>query len=494
MSLYSTCRSWLAGLSKIRRLPIARCPTAIAGISVGGAGLLVAGMPGWVGWATTTPSAQNELSTPSGVVTSPTWISQQSSPPPTPTPTPTPTPSPSPSPTPPLRLVPLDKLPSSVGFDDRLWGWAGQPGDRQALLTAIQNSLNYLQTPRASQAYQRYSQDVGAAMTTSTPFVGCTETLHERTQRSLTRFRQILLATKSPATVQVAVRREFAFYQSIGKDGRGRVGFTGYFEPIYAASRVPTATYRYPLFRLPPNLNQWPKPHPTRIELEGRDGLQSGQGALRGLELVWLRDRLEAFFAQIQGSARLRLTDGTVMTVGYAGRTDYPYTSIGKELIKDGKVPAEGLTLPIVLDYLKKHPTEVDEYLSRNQRFVFFRETNGSPAIGSLQIPVTAERSIATDKSLFPHGALAWIQTQIPYPVPTRQRRSTQQPPVLKQRAAGRFVLDQDTGGAIIGPGRVDIFMGTGELAGHQAGLIISPGQLYYLLLRNCPADKQQPK
>lgn len=486
-------RSRLARLGKIWPFPIARHPFAIAAIS----SAISLGMAAVVGRNVLSHVPQQaERRAPSTVTVppiSPVSVSQQ----PSLTPTPSPFLSPTPSPTPllsPLRLVPMAQLSTSVGFDDRLWGWVGQPGDRQALLTAIQNSLQYLQTPAAAQAYQRYSQGAGATIVTSTPFVGCSETLHQRVQRSLTRFRQILLATKSPTTVQVAVRREFAFYQSIGKDGRGRVGFTGYFEPIYAASRVPTATYRYPLFRLPPDLNQWPKPHPSRVELEGRDGLQSSQGQLRGLELVWLRDRIEAFLTQVQGSARLRLPDGTIMTVGYAGRTDYPYTSIGKELIKDGKVPAEGLTLPIVLDYLKKHPTEVDEYLSRNQRFVFFRETNGSPAIGSLQIPVTAERSIATDKSLFPHGALAWIQTQIPYPVPTRQRRSTQQPPVLKQRAAGRFVLDQDTGGAIIGPGRVDIFMGTGELAGHQAGLIISPGQLYYLLLRNCPADKQQPK
>ncbi len=469
-------RSRLARLNKI-------WPFTIARVSVGLVGLLVGSVAGWIGLAATPEPNQHNRSS------SLDWISQEPTLPATPSPSPSATPS---SPIPPLRLVPLEQLPTKVGFDDRLWGWVGQPGDRQALLTAIQNSLAYLQTPTAAEAYQRYSQGIGATIATSTPFVGCTETLHQRVERSLTRFRQILLATKSPATVQVAVRREFAFYQSIGKDGRGRVGFTGYFEPIYAASRVPTATYRYPLFRLPPTLNQWPKPHPTRVELEGRDGLQSHQGQLRGLELVWLRDRIEAFLTQIQGSAQLRLPDGSLMTVGYAGRTDYPYTSIGKELIKDGKVPAEGLTLPIVLDYLKKHPAAVDEYLSRNQRLVFFRETNGSPAIGSLRVPVTAERSIATDKGMFPPGALAWIQTQIPYPAATRQRRSPKLPPVLKQRSAGRFVLDQDTGGAIIGPGRVDIFMGTGELAGHQAGLIISPGQLYYLLLRHCPADKQR--
>lgn len=406
-------------------------------------------------------------------------------------------PSVSPSPdivntSPPLRLISPQSIPSSVGWDERLRGWLGQPGDRQVLLTAIQNSIHYLSTPHALEAYQRYEKGVGASLVQSTPLNRCDETLLERVKRSLNRFRQLLVGFNSPHGLQSAVRREFIFYQSIGKDGQGQVGFTGYFQPVYAASRTATDVYRYPLFRTPPDIHQWTKPHPTRGELEGRDGLQSHQGMLKGLELVWLRDRLEAFLVHVQGSAQLRLTDQTIMTVGYAGRTDYPYTSIGKELIKDGKVPSKGLTLPAVLAYLQKHPKEVDEYLTRNQRMVFFRETFGSPATGSLRVPVTPERSIATDKSIFPPGALAWFQTSISYPP-----HSNHPSPGLinlKQRSVGRFALDQDTGGAIIGAGRVDIFMGTGELAGQQAGLINTPGKLYYLLLPTCPWNKRLSK
>jgi membrane-bound lytic murein transglycosylase A len=163
------------------------------------------------------------------------------------------------------------------------------------------------------------------------------------------------------------------------------------------------------------------------------------------------------------------------MTIGYAGNTDYPYVGIGRELVKAGKIKPEELTLPAVVQYFKDHPDELDVYLPKNQRFVFFQPTGGSPATGSLGVPVLPERSIATDKSLFPPGALAVIQTQIP--VQTA-------PGKLESQLVTRYVLDQDTGGAIKGAGRVDIFMGTGTLAGDRAGLINAPGQLYYLLLK----------
>ncbi|MBD2464033.1 murein transglycosylase A [Oscillatoria sp. FACHB-1407] len=351
--------------------------------------------------------------------------------------------------------LPVESYPTLVGLDDQLW----EPQHRQALLTAIAHSLDYLQTPAAEAAYRQY------------PVSGFTR---DRVRRSLLRFRELVQTTRSPVALQTVVMREFELYQSVGHDGLGTVDFTGYFEPTYVASRVPTAEFRYPLYREPANLTQWTQPHPTRTQLEGRDGLQGSRGLLRGLELVWLRDRLEAFLIQVQGSARLQLADGTVMTVGYAGRTEYPYTGIGRELIRDGKLPQEGLTLPRVIAYFQQNPDALNEYLPRNNRFVFFRETGGAPPLGSLSVPVTAERSIATDKTLMPPGALALIHTQLPYATETD----------IEQRFVSRFVLDQDTGGAIRGAGRVDVFMGTGTLAGDRAGLVNTTGQLYYLLLR----------
>lgn len=339
-------------------------------------------------------------------------------------------------------------------LEARLWNQTLQVSDRQALLTAINHSLSYLQTEAAVAAYRDYLPPAFS---------------RERVQASLERFRQLLLTAKTAAAFQAAVLREFDFYQSVGLDGAGRVHFTGYFEPVYAASRRPTAEYRYPLYALPPNLSQWGSPQPTRLQLEGADGQQGGAGPLKGLEIAWLRDRLEAYLVQVQGSARLQLTDGSILSVGYAGRTDYPYVSLGRELVEAGKIPEAGLTLEAVLAYFRAHPAELDRYLPRNNRFVFFKQTDGAPAMGSLNQPVTAGRSIATDKSLMPPGALALIQADLP--------DASSQP-------TSRFVLDQDTGGAIRGAGRVDLFIGTGAAAGNQAGLINTDGQLYYLLLK----------
>ena len=353
----------------------------------------------------------------------------------------------------PIPLKPTQ--PPSSALDEQLWQ---RFGDRKALLNAIDYSLRYLQTAQAVRAYQKY------------PVKGVTR---DRVDRSLRRFRQLILSSRSAQQLQTAVEREFVFYRSTGKDNQGTVSFTGYFEPVHTASRVRTADYRYPLYRAP-NIATW-NPHPTRVELEGKDGLQPNKGLLRGLELVWLNDRLEAFLVQVQGSARLQLTDGTTMTIGVAAHTNQPYTGIGRELVKDGKLRLEDLNLPNVVQYFQQHPNELDLYLPRNRRFVFFQNTQGAPATGSLGVPVTAERSIATDKSLMPPGAIALIQTQMPTLNANRQ---------LEQRSVSRFVLDQDTGGAILGAGRVDVFMGTGKEAGDRAGLVNATGQLYYLLLK----------
>ena len=363
----------------------------------------------------------------------------------------------------PLRLVNQDQIDvaaPSLGLDDQLWGSGGEQGDKLKLIASLDNSITYLQTPKAAQVYRNYSVP---AIT------------RDRVLRSLVRFRELVLSSDSPAQLRESVKQEFVLYKSVGKDGKGSVFFTGYYEPIYQASRFPTAEFRYPLYRQPADMESWRKPHPTRIQLEGVDGL-GGNGRLRGLELVWMRDRLEAFLVQIQGSAQLELTDGTTMTVGYDSGTDYPYTSVGRQIASDGKLPLDGLTLPVLIDFFRRNPLELSNYIPRNNRFIFFRETNGAPAMGSIQVPVTAERSIATDKSLMPPGALALIHTRVPFPTAVKGQ--------MEQRLVSRYVLDQDTGSAIRGPGRVDYYMGTGEVAGSRAGVIGWNGQLYYLLLK----------
>ncbi len=339
-----------------------------------------------------------------------------------------------------------------VGIGDVVTHFSASPVDdlfgvdRDRLLLAIAHSLRFMQSP---QSHSRF------------PVAGIS---HRRVWQSLIRFEELVRQAKSGEELQGAIAREFVLLKV-----SDRVLFTGYYEPVFRASRVRTGQFRYPLYRLPPDFGSWSKPHPTRAELERGD-------RLKGLEIAWLADPFEAFLVQVQGSARLDLGNGQVLTVGYAGKTDHPYTSVGRELVKDGKMKLEEVTLQSLRAYFRQHPQELIPYLHRNKSFVFFRETNGQPAIGSLGVPVTAERTIATDKSLLPPGAIALIHTELPFP----DGRGG-----YTKRRISRFVLDQDTGSAIRGLNRVDIFMGTGAIAQERAGLITSTGALYYLLLRD---------
>ena len=347
---------------------------------------------------------------------------------------------------------------NSLGFDEQLWG---KSGDKASMLKSIDHSLRYLETPAATRAYQNY------------PVQGISR---DRVRRSLVRFRQLVNISRSAAELQTAVKQEFSFYQSIGKDNKGTVQFTGYYKPIHQASRTQTAEFKYPLYKLPANFSSWKDPQPERVQLEGVDGLQAGTSALAGNQIFWMRDRFEALLVQIQGSAELNLPDGSKTSVGFAGGTNFAYTSIGKELAKDGKVTASQLNLPGIIRYFRDNPLELNVYIPRYKRFVFMKETFNSEPIGSINVPVTPERSIATDKSMMPPGALALVYTKFPYVIAGRS---------IQQKLVSRYVLDQDTGSAITGPGRVDYFMGTGKIAGDRAGITGGPGQLYYLLLKS---------
>ncbi|MCJ8283234.1 MAG: MltA domain-containing protein [Rivularia sp. ALOHA_DT_140] len=346
-------------------------------------------------------------------------------------------------------------------LDKQIWGESSQQSDRKILLSSIDNSLRYLKTDSAKKKYNKYQVP------------GITR---ERVINSLIRFRQLLLSSKSAAQLNQAVAEEFVFYQSMGNDKKGKVLFTAYFEPLYIASREQTPEYRYPIYSLPPDLKEWERPHPTRLDLEGADALQGSQGKLKGLELFWFKSRLEPYMMQIQGSAKLQLLDGTQTTVGFAGNVAHNYQSIGKALIDDGELPSSGVTMPTILEYFEKDPKKLDVYIPRDPSFVFFQENKGAPAQGSIQVGLSAERSIATDKALMPPGALALIRGHFPFAKDSGE---------MKHRTVSRYVLDQDAGGAIKGAGRVDYFLGTGKIAGDRAGVTVTNGQLYYLLLKD---------
>jgi membrane-bound lytic murein transglycosylase A len=330
------------------------------------------------------------------------------------------------------------------------------------LRTAIAHSLNYLAKP-SSRRFFPYGQIT-----------------HHHAVESLKAFDAILASQKDPKRVRDEVLRRFDVYTSVGWDGEGTVLFTSYYTPILAASMTPSPVYRYPLYKPPAGLLKDTEGNvlglrepggrirrlPPRRELE-----QSG--LLRGNELVYLADPFEAYIAHVQGSAKLRMPDGRIVTVGYAAHNGYEYKSVAKEMIADGKLSRKELSLARMIAYFKAHPGEVDEYVHRNPRFVFFAMSDGPPR-GSLNEPVTPMRSIATDKEVYPRACLALIAA----PLPLRHSGGVE---VLPFKG---FALDQDAGGAIRAPGRCDIYVGVGPQAAEIAGQTYSKGRLYYLFLK----------
>ena len=332
---------------------------------------------------------------------------------------------------------------------------------RQEIVPAVDLSIEWMQKPSSRQFF---------------PMEGVS---HGHALASLQRFREILLSSTSPQEFDKTIEREFQIYKSAGWDGRGGgVLFTAYCTPILKGSQKPAYGYDYPLYALPADLVKGDhgeilgrrttsgalEPYPTRRAIEA-GGLLHGQN----LELVWLADPLDGFIAHVNGSAFVETSDGELLRFGYSGKNGREYTSLGKELVKAGEISAADLSLQKIRQWGQQNPERLQEFLNRNDSFVFFTPIAGNPH-GSLNVPVTAERSLATDKALFPRGALTFVDTKL--------------------GAEGdfeRFMLDQDTGGAIRTAGRADIYLGIGPEAEFRAGQTKNSGQLYYLFLKRLP-------
>ena len=262
---------------------------------------------------------------------------------------------------------------------------------------------------------------------------------------------------------------------------------TGYYEPELTASRAQSERFRYPLYRTPDDLvdvdlGQFCPSCGGRV-VGGRvqDGkvvpyysrAQIDAGALAGrkYEIAWLDDPVEAFFLHVQGSAQLRFDDGVHMQLSYASSNGRPYTSIGRVLVDQGKMSPAGVSLQGLKDYLRAHPEEQAALMAADERYIFFRTVVSGP-IGSAGITLTAGRSIAADAKVYPPGALAWLRIAAVDP----------QPGTPDQPTFTRFAFVQDAGTAISGPGRIDVFWGTGAEAEAIAGNMRNPGELYLVL------------
>lgn len=378
---------------------------------------------------------------------------------------------------PPGQLA-LRKIPPSMYPSFRV-----EPADRPGLVRAIDQSLVYLAAPSSRRFF---------------PYLDIT---HDRAVATLKALREI--ASSPTADFDAQIRQRFDVYQSIGAPQgdeliepapaagySGQVLFTGYFTPIYNASLTRTGPYQWPIYKRPADLvsdesgeavyrradagqtqtsvGNTPIAPVAANRYWTRAEIEQG-GKLAGQELVWLASRWEAYVVTVQGSARLKLTDGRTLEIGFAGTNGHPYVSPGRKMLADGVISRDQLSLKGLGQYFAENPQAMDRYLLLNPRTTFFTERPGGP-FGKLNVPVTPFATLATDKEVYPRAMPAFLVTSVPAGTGSRPYSG--------------FMLDQDTGGAIRSAGRADIYMGIGPQAEQIAGRQLFPGKLYYIAVK----------
>jgi membrane-bound lytic murein transglycosylase A len=278
----------------------------------------------------------------------------------------------------------------------------------------------------------------------------------------------------------------------IARLGEAAGFLTGYYEPIVEGSRFPTGVFKVPIYRRPADLlpadgkpvksGAFPNTGKSlRLTADGTtvpyyDRGEILDGALDGrqLEICWIRDHTEALFIQIQGSARVRLEDGTMLRINYDGHNGYPYVPVGRVLIERKLIPREEMSMQRIREWMGDNPQAAEEVRRQNRSFVFFRITGLSDdkeAVGAQGVELTPGRSIAVDRVLHVYGTPFFIDAGMPL-------EEKNAPPFR------RLMIAQDTGSAIVGPARADIYWGAGDVAGRIAGRLRHPGRFAILIPR----------
>jgi len=348
--------------------------------------------------------------------------------------------------------------------------------DRNSLQTAVDRSLTYLSQKISAKSAERIRY-------------GFSENMYapEMAYRSLALFREILLNNPDEKELSKKVRQNFSFWEAKRGGRANPVLLTGYYEPILEGSLTPGGEYLFPIYRRPDDLVElapWGEvrekqvvrfekgrmvPYYSRQEIDN-------QGVLlkKGYELAWLKDPWERFVLHVQGSGQIRLPDGRILRVGFAASNGRPYRSIGRHLMEKGFFPEKDLSLGRVMEFIRQNPEKAEETFNVNERYIFFRLIPGPEGpIGALGLPLTAGRSIATDQAIFPRGALAYLVSQQTLYDQAGRRKG--------KKPLQRFVLNQDTGAAMKGPERVDLFFGSGDNAGRFAGDMREDGEIFFL-------------
>jgi membrane-bound lytic murein transglycosylase A len=350
--------------------------------------------------------------------------------------------------------------------------------DTEPLLKALENSLKYYDKCNPDRSFN----------------FGHTSFSLKQLQESLIEFMDKLKEYGLTETFFDYIKTNFSFYQTAVEE----VLVTGYFEAQLNGSLTKSDTYKYPLYKKPADmlyirLSSFPHfkgqkglpntikgrmlndsvlvPYYSREEIDVHRKL-----ANRNCEIVWIDNYIDVFFLQIQGSGVVTLDNGDIMRVNYAESNGHPYRAIGTLLIQQEILTRENISMQSIRKYLEENPEKVDEVLNYNPSYVFFRKVEEGP-LGSLGLPVTAFRSIATDKKIFPEGALCYIETEIPL---FDERDSIE----CWKKFQG-FVLNQDTGGAIKTPGRLDLFTGYGKMSELIAGHMKQKGRLFFLVKKS---------
>ncbi len=298
------------------------------------------------------------------------------------------------------------------------------------------------------------------------------------------------LAMEAPANNRNEAREFFEKnfcphkYRQSGNSGL----LTGYFEPELQASRKKTPKYRYPLYRRPDDLIDFDQDNRPEIldhsyafgrqtgggivEYFDRGQIEKGALAGRNLELFWLEDPVDVFFVHIQGSARLTLEDGSRVRLSYAAKTGHPYTAIGKILVERGEMRLDAVDMQSIRRWIMDNPARCTELLACNRSYIFFKQTRQQqPETGPVAaagVALTAGRSLAVDRKLHTFGTPFWVETKQNF--------------VYDCKPFSKLLIAQDTGSAIIGPERGDLFVGTGENAGNIAGRLKLPASMTVLV------------
>lgn len=342
--------------------------------------------------------------------------------------------------------------------------------DQGALLLAIDRSLLYYDGAGRNQISRMADHWLNAL----------------QMKKTLTVFREIIQSDLDIEQKKKRIAEKFILFKARGENG-GAVVFTGYYEPLLEGSWTRTEKYQYPLYKTPPDIvaekisqnetrigrreNGRIVPYYTRREIDVAGALKG-----RGLELIWVSDPVELNSLHTQGSGKIRLEDGKILTVSYAQSNGRPFRSVTLNMLDQNKIERGDTTYRGFKTWLKgKSEQEIFEILSHNERYIFFRFVDQEP-VGALGQPVTPNRSIATDPAYFPQGALAFIRLSKPV--------LDNDDNVISRVNFSRFVLNQDKGSAIKGPGRVDLFCGFGPRAQATAGSLKEKGELYFLLLK----------